>query len=246
MAESVKCPACGASNAPGAQWCGQCFAGFEGASTPAMPADQTPARPSPPPSAPPTRRDGTAGARPPVDPPPPPNATSRSEPAAPTPVPKTPAGPVEQGWTCAACGSANPVSLDVCSSCNTSIFETFGAAEEDRPDVEVSTAALWSLLPGGGHFRTGQGALGLAVAGLVISTLAFGILLLGGNRRPVGIVLLLVSVIAWAISMYDATRFAAGDDEATLLRPKVVTAVMGLVFATVIVAAVSLTSGETP
>lgn len=154
--------------------------------------------------------------------------------------------PAAGAWTCSACGSANPVSVDVCASCRTSIFETFGAGDEDRPDIDVSSAALWSIVPGGGHFRTGQGALGLAVAGLILSTLVFGLLLLGGSRRTIGIVLLGVGVIAWAISVYDATRFAAGNEEATLLRPKVVTAVMGLVFAVLIIGAVSLTGGETP
>ncbi len=84
------------------------------------------------------------------------------------------------------------------------------------------------------------------MAGLILSTLVFGLLLLGGSRRTIGIGLLGVGVIAWAISVYDATRFAAGNEEATLLRPKVVTAVMGLVFAVLIIGAVSLTGGETP
>ena len=56
-----------------------------------------------------------------------------------------------------------------------------------------------------------------------------------GERKPCG----------WAISIYDATRFAAGNDDAVLFRPRVVTSAMGLVFALVIVAAVSITGGGT-
>ncbi|MDF1594558.1 MAG: hypothetical protein P1T08_00485 [Acidimicrobiia bacterium] len=137
------------------------------------------------------------------------------------------------------------MSVDSCRSCQTSIYEAFGAGEEDRPEIEASKAALWGLLPGGGHFKVGESALGLAVAGLLIASLAFGILMIGGNRRPVGIVLLVFTVVAWAISIYDATRLAAGNEGATLLRPRVVTSAMGLVFMLVIVAAVSITGEGT-
>ena len=61
----------------------------------------------------------------------------------------------------------------------------------------------------------GEAGLGLAVAGLLLSALVFGILMLGGSRRVVGIVLLVSFVLAWAISVYDATRFAAGNDDAS-------------------------------
>lgn len=149
------------------------------------------------------------------------------------------------GWTCRSCGTSNPVAEDVCSACNTSIYETFGAGEEAEAGVDPRTAALWGLLPGGGHFKVGEAGLGLAVAGLLLSALVFGILMLGGSRRVVGIVLLGVFVVAWAISIYDATRFAAGNDDAVLLRPRVVTSAMGLLFAVIIVAAVSLTGEGT-
>ncbi len=103
------------------------------------------------------------------------------------------------------------------------------------------------MLPGGGHFKVGQAGLGLAVAGLLVTALVFGALMMGGNRSAVGIVLLLVSGVAWAISIYDATRFAAHNEDAVLLRPKVITMAMGLVFGVVIVAAVSITGeGTTP
>ncbi|HSR46222.1 MAG TPA: hypothetical protein VLT15_13475 [Acidimicrobiia bacterium] len=134
---------------------------------------------------------------------------------------------------------------DICRSCDTSIYRTFGAEDEVRPSVEPKTAALWGLLPGGGHFKMKEAGLGLAVAGLTLSALAFGMLMMSGNRRPLGLVLLLVGVVAWAISIYDATRFAADNDDAVLLRPRVITVVMGMVFAVVIVAAVSIT-GEEP
>jgi hypothetical protein len=139
------------------------------------------------------------------------------------------------------------VSSDICSACNTSIYETFGAGEDSEPGIDARSAALWGLLPGGGHYKLGQAGLGLAVTGLLVSALAFGILMLGGSRRVFGIVLLLFCFIAWAISMYDATRFAAGNEEAVLLRPRVITSAMGLLFAAVIVAAVSITGeGTTP
>ena len=54
------------------------------------------------------------------------------------------------------------MSSDICSACNTSIYETFGAGEESEPEVDARTAALWGLLPGGGHYKVGQAGLGLA------------------------------------------------------------------------------------
>lgn len=112
--------------------------------------------------------------------------------------------------------------------------------------MDVRTAARWALLPGGGHFKTGQSALGLAVAGLIVATLVFGIAMLGGSRRAVGLVLVAFGLIAWGISAYDATRLAVGNDEAILLRPRVITSAMGLVFMLVIVAAVTITGSSTP
>ena len=154
------------------------------------------------------------------------------------------AGP---GWNCGSCGTSNPVSVDICSSCNTSIYETFGAGEEHELEVDVRSAALWGLLPGGGHFKVGQAGLGLAVTGLLLSALVFGIFLIGGSRRVFGIVLLLFCFVAWGVSIYDVTRFAAGDEDAVLLRPRVISSAMGLLFSAVIVAAVSITGeGTTP
>ena len=154
------------------------------------------------------------------------------------------AGP---GWTCGSCGTSNPVSFDICSACNTSIYETFGAGEDFELEIDARTAAFWGLLPGGGHFKVGQAGLGLAIAGLLLSALVFGILMLGGSRRVFGILVLLFFLIVWAVSIYDVTRFAAGNEDAVLLRPRVISSAMGLLFAALIVAAVSLTGeGTTP
>mgnify|MGYP001813196994 CR=1 FL=1 len=145
------------------------------------------------------------------------------------------------------CDATNPVSVDECRSCQTSIYDAFGATENEGPEIEPAVAARWALLPGGGHFKTGQSALGLAVAGLLIATVAFGVAMISGSRSAVGLVLLVFGVIAWGISIFDATRFAAGNEEAVLLRPRVVTSAMGLVFMLVIIAAVSITGeGTTP
>lgn len=246
MPDIVTCPACGAANPAGSEWCGQCYASFTAASSPSVsdtsrstqPAQPQPgrARPAPPIGAP----------RGPLGPPAPPARPDRP-PGVPLPPPGTTTGIVTDGWTCKVCGAVNLVSVDSCRSCQTSIYETFGAGEDDRSEVEPSRAALWGLLPGGGHFKVGESALGLAVAGLLLASLAFGILMIGGNRRPVGIVLVVFTVIAWGISIHDATRLAAGNEDAVLLRPRVVTSAMGLIFMLVIVAAVSITSeGTTP
>ena len=162
-------------------------------------------------------------------------------------MPDAPAREAGPGWTCGSCGTSNPVSSDICSACNTSIYETFGAGEDFELEVDARTAALWGLLPGGGHFKVGQAGLGLAVTGLLLSSLVFGIFLIGGSRRVFGIVLLLFCFIAWGVSIYDVTRFAAGNEDAVLLRPRVITSAMGLLFGAVIVAAVSITGeGTTP
>ena len=247
MPDVVNCPACGAANPSGSEWCGQCFAGFAVASSPPRPAEPPTTRPVQSHPGPVRSSAPPAGSKGPGGPPTPPTRSDFPGPASPTPPVEGPQADLGGGWNCASCGTANPVSSDICRSCNTSIYETFGADENDRVEIDPTTAAVWGLLPGGGHFKVGQAGLGLAVAGLLVTALVFGALMMGGNRSAVGIVLLLVSGVAWAISIYDATRFAAHNEDAVLLRPKVITMAMGLVFAVVIVAAVSITGeGTTP
>ncbi|MDH5371384.1 MAG: hypothetical protein OEX97_00400 [Acidimicrobiia bacterium] len=245
MSDAITCPACRAANPAGSEWCGQCFAGFGTTSSPALPADPPVALSTQPEAGPVVLSGPPERSRGPSGPPAPPIRSDGGRPAVAMPPPGSPEGDSTEGWTCASCGTGNPVSLDVCRACDTSIYETFGAADEEGPEVEPSRAAIWGIIPGVGHFKVGQTVLGLAVAGLVFSALLFGVLMIGGNRRPVGFVLLAICVLAWAISVYDVTRFAAHNEDAVLLRPRVVTSVMGLVFAVVIVAAVSIT-GEVP
>ena len=247
MPDTVNCPACGAANRAGSEWCGQCFASFAASSSPVAPVDPPAPRavePHPGPAAPAPAAPGPKG---PQGPAVPKAAIAQPGPGSAPSMPDAPPLETGPGWTCGSCGTSNAVSADICSACNTSIYETFGAGEDSIPEVDPRTAAFWGLLPGGGHFKVGQAGLGLAVTGLLLSALVFGILMLGGSRRVFGVVLLLFCFIAWAVSIYDVTRFAAGNEDAVLLRPRVITSAMGLLFAAVIVAAVSITGeGTTP
>ena len=255
MAGTEQCPACGAANPVGSEWCGQCYAAFGGASSPSKPDqhDETARGDAPATAYPvhslrgPTARGGPPSTpRGPLGPPTP--ARSQDRPGTGAPIPSlAPSSESVEGWVCKTCGAGNPVAVDECRACRTSIYDAFGASDTGGIAIEPSTAALWGLLPGGGHFKTGQSALGLAVAGLLVATVAFGVAILNGNRRAVGFVLLGFGLVAWGISIFDATRFATGNEEAVLLRPRVVTSAMGLVFMLVIVAAVSITGeGSTP
>ena len=192
MSEPLRCPACGAANAAGAQWCGQCLTRFGEPSAPIAPA--APVAPAAAPAAPPPLR----------------------------PVPSTGVhrrgGDVY--WTCPACDAVNDMSHMSCPRCGTPMAMLFGAEKPKTlkrggPMVIVLSA----VLPGAGHGYAGRTADAIARGVLYVWTLAIGLYLLtrpsgrgAGVFRAIGGVFVIAAAGTWMIAMLEAQRLVKGND----------------------------------
>jgi len=209
MAEPVFCSQCGARNPAAAAWCGQCFASL---------SDETAEETETP----------TAVIEAPAP-------ASRAEGA----EPSTASGQKSGTWVCSVCEISNPLAVEECSACGTSIFRSFGAAVEEQVMVDPQRALLRSVMfPGLGHAYAKQGLLGSAIGGLALMSLGFGIGLVASGVGSFGWPLLLQTVGVWAAAAFDAYRIAGGQATNTmLLKPRVITALVGSAMVTVILAA---------
>jgi hypothetical protein len=230
----VRCPACGARNSATASWCTQCYAALhagagsapadaEGRGTPV--AGTAPARPTVPPTEPPTTstpvdRGGTTVAR---------DVRERD-------------GEVE--WRCGRCAAWSPLLVSACTTCGGS-RHGFGGPAADRPGREVSPAATTGLsvvLPGAGHLLAGRPGTGGARLVLWALWLLGGLSIVrgaGGARVAMpGLVLLVGAAILWAGTLVDVRRLTAGDDR-ELLAPRPLLWLVGAVIVAVVVAALA-------
>ncbi|MFQ5968466.1 MAG: hypothetical protein ACE5MI_12790 [Acidimicrobiia bacterium] len=133
-------------------------------------------------------------------------------------------------WTCTVCEEVNPISATECSVCGSSMLESSGATTSQF-DIEPAVAVLWSAIPGAGLAKAGQGLLGLSAGLLIGMALSAGALFLPTGADGIGVVLILVGLVVWGITAHDAHRFATGDTEGVLLRPRILTFVGGGVIA---------------
>ncbi len=149
------------------------------------------------------------------------------------------ASPKPGTWVCTVCELANPLEVEQCTACGTSIFRAFGAVVEETISVDPQQALLRSVMfPGLGHAYAQQGLLGSAVGGLALMSLGFGIGLVASGLGNYGWPLLLQTIGVWVAAAYDAYRLAGGDEpKRMLLRPRVISALVGSVMITVILAA---------
>lgn len=171
-----------------------------------------------------------------------PESAAVSEPAEPPPGASD--GSAGPSWTCSICDTVNPVASSECRACGSAIFESFGGSEEKHLEVDPRSTLLRSLVfPGLGHFPVGQSPLGVAIGGLVLVSLGFGVILMVSGLGPYGLFLVLVAVGLWLVAALDAYRWANGEPDEVLLRPKVLTILVGVVVAVVILA-VMVTQGR--
>ncbi len=228
MAGPVVCSQCGARNPAESEWCGQCFASLGGGPDGESEVSEG--------SDPIEEQDGPEVLSVAADP-------VQAIPGADEPDGTT--GVRSGTWVCSACGTPNPLTDEQCSACGTSIFTAFGAVDEDRVEVDPRSALFRSLLvPGLGHAHAGQGLLGAAIGGLTMMSLGFGIALVVVGVGSFGWPLILLAIGVWAAAAVDAFRLADGQAaDAMLLRPRVVTALVGLVVVLVILAAVTSQGG---
>lgn len=209
MAAHVTCPVCGARNAAGAPWCGQCY-------TPFRSSDQAE-----------EKADETFGVGEHQD-------TGQLELLLPPAKPQEPTGAT---WTCRVCDAVNPIEETNCWVCGLSIFESFEPKPEPVDAAQAVRRAI--LLPGFGHAAAGQSLLGGSIALLVVLSLLFGVMLLVSRAVSAGVTLVILAIGVWAVSILDAYRWSRGETSDVLLRPRIVTMLVGVLVTVIIIAAVS-------
>lgn len=233
--QKIRCPACGARNAAGAEWCGQCLTRFV----------QTPPPPPPPPA--PAAGPAATPPSPEVDP----VAVSPSgvedftgsleellerlggtadQPGRPGEgagearvlsqrgaFTATDAGVL---WTCAGCGTKNPLEAESCSVCGVTLAEMVRPPGKERPQRDPGTVALISLFfPGAGHAYAGM--WGEFFARAVLQVWVVGVALLAasqGGTNLVSVVFGLAAFALWVVAAHDAYREATDDRRAVLLK----------------------------
>ena len=220
MVAPVSCSQCGARNPAEAEWCGQCFASLQEQN---VVGDELPFNDEP-------AEDVTSA---------PEGAPAPSPAEAATGRPEAASEPKTSTWVCSVCETANALEVEHCSACGTSIFRAFGAEVEEDINVDPQQALLRSVMfPGLGHAHAKQGLLGSAIGGLTLMSLGFGIGLAATGLGSFGWPLLLGALGVWVAAAFDAYRIAGGQETSTLLlKPRVITALVGSVVVTVILAA---------
>lgn len=221
----MRCPACGALNPEGADWCSQCYADLRPAPEPEPEAGPGPGpgpEPEPGPGSgpePDRLRTGTAD----TDPTGGADAEAREF--------TTGAGRFrsvgeELEWSCAVCGEWNPLGSGACSVCGTAFGRTLSRDDRDElKDVDQGTVVLASgLLPGTGHILLGRTAQGATRATIFLFCLVGGYLLMrsaaaSGQSVFPAVPLLLGAFLVWAGSIYDALALTSRQPE--LLTPRV-------------------------
>lgn len=206
------CPSCGASNTLGASWCNQCFASLrdnekQAPGIPAMSVTQTASSP--------VTHDAAADVRPPSI------STAASE----------------ATWTCKSCGEVVAISVESCPSCLTSIYENFGATQNE-PLLDEKQLAIKALVPGRAHSMPTSPLAGVVVFMVVSMSLLFGLMMLTTPVRWAGVFVVIWGVAVWAFSIWDARQSYVSSH--LLLQPRV-TMVVGLIPLIVIIGAVLTT-----
>lgn len=234
MTDEIRCAACGARNAPDADWCTQCFTPL-GIETP---------EPEPDAAAAPSSLDGAGEAA---------AATGAAPPA--------PGGELRSGegrfrqtdegleWACGVCQEWNPIERVTCKVCSTPFGRSLGDDDTPpRPQVAPALLAGASLVvPGAGHWLLGlrgaavlRGVLGL-VWGLGGLSLFLQARASGQSFLP-SIPLLLGWAVVAAGSANDAVA-EGGHGGQIVLQGRVMlwltVAVVGGTFATVLVGVLS-------
>jgi hypothetical protein len=213
MSTHVICPDCGARNAQGALWCGQCY-------RPLGEIDESP----------------TAGDQ--VD-------TEHADDAQMQLHLSLPDEPrVGRGsWTCSVCGRANPLAESVCPTCGATIYDLF---KETTPEPRSPGQALIRglIVPGFGHVFARQTLLGVSVALLTLVGIVLGVVLMVQGLTLAGLALVLMGVGVWLAGALDAYRWARNEPDEIVLRPRVLTVIMAVMFIVLVAASISARGGQ--
>lgn len=194
-----RCGSCGGLNPPGAQWCGQCHARFEGGTAAKYLAPDA---------------EGAPEVRAPLEP-----GASGSETASTFRV-------TNEGidWTCSVCDTVNDLEVLVCGVCGAPFARTVLPPEE-RPQRDPNMAAMVSLfMPGAGHAYLGMWGQALArsivslwvIMVVVVSALQKG----AGSSNVVMGIFGLVGFGLWGVAAHDAYREARDESGLVILKGK--------------------------
>ena len=154
----------------------------------------------------------------------------RPEDEEPPPQPEPSAkAPLRRGWECRLCGHENDVELSSCEACGAAIFDSYGARESDRERDPEAALRRSFIFPGFGYGPLGHGAIGVIAGFLATASLVVGVMLLAAGEL-LGLFLLALFLMIWAVSVVDVIRLAQGEKE-PLLRPRVLSIAGGLVVA---------------
>jgi hypothetical protein len=252
--DRIRCASCGAMNAAGADWCGQCLARFTAPAPPPPPPalhEVGPAAPEAPRPAPETDLL--------FDPDP---FRLRAVPDAPETPPSdriavSPAEPadaeeriVERGafratggeitWTCNVCEEVNPLDAIVCSVCGSAFALTVRPEGPERPARDPNQAALISLFfPGAGHAYLGLWGQAIArgvMSVWVVATALVAAITKGPNSGALTVTFGLAALVLWLVAAHDAFREARGEQAFVLLQGRrflwLTIALLGIMFLT--------------
>lgn len=146
-------------------------------------------------------------------------------------------------WACALCGERNPLELDVCSVCGTSLFAAY---EEPAPEIDPRDALVASVVPGLGMARAGMGGEGL-IAGILTAFSVLGGVAIVASGEPLAAVIVVCGLALWAVAARDAFVVARDGRRAAWLQPRtltIVAVVILLVTALALLRAVPSGNGE--
>ncbi|MGH2756564.1 MAG: hypothetical protein ACRDI3_02110 [Actinomycetota bacterium] len=215
MAESFRCPDCGALNARGAEWCGQCLTRF--VTTPPPPPPPPPGAAAP--AAPTTQPGHAPGSAPAARP----RTTGRKGAFTVTETGIT--------WRCSRCDTDNPLEAQVCSVCGTTFADSMQPPKE-RVEHDPNTVALYSLFfPGAGHWFMDMRPQ--AIARGVLSVWVIAVALITGIQGSLVLALPFAAVafVLWVLGSHDAYREARGEHSSVILKGRMWLAiVLGLLF----------------
>lgn len=163
---------------------------------------------------------------------------------APPPSPDVAAGLIRKtqagvSWSCPSCDTENPISVNVCRVCGSTIFDAFRPPDDDTPRVEKSAnvAGLLSAIPGVGHLYLGS--LSEGVTRLLLAAWWFGTSFLLPAITPIllmaKLIFILASLALAGMSVFDAYRLADDPKSLPLLnRRSIFFASLGLFILTIV------------
>lgn len=195
----VRCPSCGAKNAPGAQWCGQCLQRFE--APPAPPPAPSIAVPDAAPQTEAPEVPPAEGVKPGVQ-----HGDFRS---------------TEEGilWRCSSCDTENRLEEPACTVCGTAFAQAMRPPPPERPTRDPGTTALISMFfPGAGHAYLGMWSQAIARGVINVWVLLMAVFFAIGGSTFVALMFGAGAFALWATAAHDAYREANGESREVILQ----------------------------